>query len=151
MAWRRPGDKPLSGPIMVRLPMHICVTRPQWINTSLFRYLCLCEYLCTFSLIWVYRYVNGNGPNETCYQFKLDSVVCMYNTPSTSDVALVNSPQRCLAPALLLYVYYDVFVFAHVIIDLNFHFLCDAVDTDHWYPIFRWFAAKWMNNGVQTW
>ena len=30
MAWRRPGDKPLSGPMMVRLPTHICVTRPQW-------------------------------------------------------------------------------------------------------------------------
>ena len=32
MAWRRPGDKPLSEPMMVRLPMHICVTRPQWVN-----------------------------------------------------------------------------------------------------------------------
>ena len=32
MTWRRPGDKPLFGPIMVRLPTHICVTRPQWVN-----------------------------------------------------------------------------------------------------------------------
>ena len=30
MAWHRPGDKPLSEPVMVRLPMHTCVTRPQW-------------------------------------------------------------------------------------------------------------------------
>ena len=29
MAWRRPGDKPSSEPIMVSLVMHICVTRPQ--------------------------------------------------------------------------------------------------------------------------
>ena len=29
MAWRRPGDKPLSEPMMVSLPRHICVTRPQ--------------------------------------------------------------------------------------------------------------------------
>ena len=29
MAWRRPGDKPLSEPMMVSLPMHICVTRTQ--------------------------------------------------------------------------------------------------------------------------
>ena len=29
MAWRQPGDKPLSEPMMVRLPTHICVTRPQ--------------------------------------------------------------------------------------------------------------------------
>ena len=32
MAWRRPGDKPLSGPMMVSLPTHICVTRPQWVK-----------------------------------------------------------------------------------------------------------------------
>ena len=32
MAWRRPGDKPLSEPMMVRLPMHICVTQPQRAN-----------------------------------------------------------------------------------------------------------------------
>ena len=29
MAWRRPGDKPLSEPMLVSLPTHICVTRPQ--------------------------------------------------------------------------------------------------------------------------
>ena len=33
MAWRRPGDKPLSEPMMVSLPTHICVSRPQWVNT----------------------------------------------------------------------------------------------------------------------
>ena len=32
MAWRRPGDKPLSEPMMLILLMHICVTRPQWVN-----------------------------------------------------------------------------------------------------------------------
>ena len=34
MAWRRPGDKPLSEPMMVSLLTHICVTRPQWVNTD---------------------------------------------------------------------------------------------------------------------
>ena len=29
MAWRRPGDKPLSESMMVRLQTHVCVTRPQ--------------------------------------------------------------------------------------------------------------------------
>ena len=33
MAWRRPGDKPLSEPMMVSLPTYICVIRPQWVNT----------------------------------------------------------------------------------------------------------------------
>ena len=34
MAWRRPGDKPLSEPLMVGLQTHICVTRPQWVNSQ---------------------------------------------------------------------------------------------------------------------
>ena len=32
MVWRRPGDKPLSEPILVNLLTHMCVTRPQWVN-----------------------------------------------------------------------------------------------------------------------
>ena len=31
-AWCQPGDKPLSEPMMVGLPMHIYVTQPQWVN-----------------------------------------------------------------------------------------------------------------------
>ena len=43
MAWRLPGDKPLSEPLMVSLPMHICITRPQWVNKKyqIFRILIL--------------------------------------------------------------------------------------------------------------
>ena len=33
MAWCWPGNKPLSEPMKVRLPSHICVTRPQWVNS----------------------------------------------------------------------------------------------------------------------
>ena len=32
MAWRLPGDKPLSEPMMVSLLTHICVTRRQWVS-----------------------------------------------------------------------------------------------------------------------
>ena len=32
MAWHRPGDKPLSEPMMVNLLTHICVTLPQWVK-----------------------------------------------------------------------------------------------------------------------
>ena len=35
MAWRRQGGMPLSEPMVVRLPMHICVTRPQWVKSCL--------------------------------------------------------------------------------------------------------------------
>ena len=34
MAWSRPGEKPLSEPMMVSLPTHICVTQPQWVNAK---------------------------------------------------------------------------------------------------------------------
>ena len=34
MSWRRPGDKPLSEPMMVSLSTHICITRPQWVKQS---------------------------------------------------------------------------------------------------------------------
>ena len=33
MAWCRPGDKPLSEPMMICLLKQICVTRPQWVNS----------------------------------------------------------------------------------------------------------------------
>ena len=39
MAWRRPGDRPLSEPMIVCLPTHICVTRPQWVR------ILSCEFL----------------------------------------------------------------------------------------------------------
>ena len=38
MAWRRPGDKPLSEPMMVSLLTHICVTRTQWVKVSWWRH-----------------------------------------------------------------------------------------------------------------
>ena len=37
MAWRHPGNKPLSEPMMVCSTTHICVTRPQWVNTQRLR------------------------------------------------------------------------------------------------------------------
>ena len=32
MAWRRPGDKPLSEPMVASLLTHIYVTQPQWVK-----------------------------------------------------------------------------------------------------------------------
>ena len=37
MAWHRPGTKPLSEAMLVRLPTHICVTRPQWVTLPMLR------------------------------------------------------------------------------------------------------------------
>ena len=54
MAWRRPGDKPLSEPMMVSSLMHICVTRPQWVK-CLMRVIiwALSNFICeTNRLLW---------------------------------------------------------------------------------------------------
>ena len=62
MAWRRPGDKLLSGPMAVKLPTHICVTRPQWVKPfcDIHGYFVI-EYQIIFNPIlrqkdWMYHY-----------------------------------------------------------------------------------------------
>ena len=56
MAWRRPGDKPLSEPRMVSLPTHICVTRPQWVNYGVSMF------------IFYYDHCFNSGQNTILYQ-----------------------------------------------------------------------------------
>ena len=51
MAWRRPGDKPLSEPMMVSLLTHICVTRPQWVKMAQTRQLAL-RIFCQGTPLW---------------------------------------------------------------------------------------------------
>ena len=57
MACRRPGDKPLSEPMMVSLLTHICVARPQWVNTQ------FCPHSCLASshAVWVTTCCWRNG------------------------------------------------------------------------------------------
>ena len=52
MAWRRPGDKPLSEPMTVRFPTHICVTRPQGVNS------CRIEFI-SFLYLLLFLYFDG--------------------------------------------------------------------------------------------
>ena len=40
MAWRLPGDKLIYEPMMVRLPTHVCVTRPQWVKRCFVAFTC---------------------------------------------------------------------------------------------------------------
>ena len=41
MAWRQPGDKPLSEPMMVKSLTNICVTRPQWVKSARQEHMCI--------------------------------------------------------------------------------------------------------------
>ena len=58
MAWPRPGDKPLSEQIMVRLLTHICVTRPQWVKTADWNNLS-CKLSITF---WISKILSKGRP-----------------------------------------------------------------------------------------
>ena len=71
-AWRRPGHKPLSEPMMVRVPTHICVTRPQWVK------LCSQETLnlgqnrhffvpCGREILWM-TFKNNRTPLLSCFK-----------------------------------------------------------------------------------
>ena len=60
MAWRQPGDKPLSEPVMVRSLPHICVARPQWVKHNfrhaVFKHMLMTENLtisCEAVLKWM--------------------------------------------------------------------------------------------------
>ena len=55
MAWRRPGDKPLSEPMVVSLPTHICVARPQWLI------MVNCPHECRHDQVWVICNVDPAG------------------------------------------------------------------------------------------
>ena len=69
MAWRRPGDKPLSEPMMVSLLMNICVTRPQWIEklrTVQFHYNMVHILDCNGEVLDVKNVKNVNSQHKLC-------------------------------------------------------------------------------------
>ena len=62
MALRRPGDKPLSEPMVINLLTHICVTRPQWVN----------QICCNGSAVWETKFLElwpDNAPSLYIYMF----------------------------------------------------------------------------------
>ena len=64
MAWRRAGDKPLSEPMLVRLPTHICVTRPQWVKSTLVQVM---AWYCQAYIMNVY-FVKYWHRSERCFR-----------------------------------------------------------------------------------
>ena len=74
MAWRWPGDKPLSDPMVVSLMTHICVTRPQWVNGVL-----LNQQIVNFYISFLYYFHLPNSihsffcvlffPLQLCFLF----------------------------------------------------------------------------------
>ena len=74
MAWRRPGDKPLCEPMMVVLPTHICVTRPQWVNAMIAWAIALRFSMMTPQSVnfWIRNYVQVNELTATSSNNQID-------------------------------------------------------------------------------
>ena len=66
MAWRRPGDKPLSEPMMVCLLTHICVTRPQWVNCMYIKSLILYHIIFYTDLLRYWHWEIFWSQSKTC-------------------------------------------------------------------------------------
>ena len=66
MAWRRPGDKPLSEPMMVSLLTHVCVTRPQWVKSSEESHDESTKYYLSF-----HHKTNHNKPCASLFKYKV--------------------------------------------------------------------------------
>ena len=90
MAWHRPGYKPLSESIMVSLPTHICVSRPQWVKKHFLARLMFC---CTAS------------QSEARFKIKV-----LTNTDFNTDFAPKSRPmmsQSWESTGLMLVMLYD--------------------------------------------
>ena len=71
IAWRRPGDKPLSEPMMVSSLTHICVARPQWVNARVITPLLIhWSYIFFIKTFVMFLCVHGSPPGLTALQTK---------------------------------------------------------------------------------
>ena len=112
MAWRRPGDKPLSEPMIVSLSTHVCVTRPQWVNNlgqncfrqRLFGIMRLkitlwCIFIKHITVWWTYHYPRFEEETliymrkNHCYTTKYgDLSISWYHFPNILTTETNNSP-----------------------------------------------------------
>ena len=77
MAWRRPGDKLLSEPMMVSLLTYICVTRTHWVNKSI-----KTRLACKTSI--------------KCQHLQPAAKFLQLAITKTADVYLQNMPSTCI-------------------------------------------------------
>ena len=123
MAWCRPGDKPLSVPMMIILLTHICVTCPQWVKAVWHIYVCV-------SLIWV---IIGSGSG-------LMPVWCQAITWTNDDLWSVG-PSRTIINEISVSIRVQSFYWDHF---TRVYF--KPVDSDHCKS-----AAIWNRLTIGSW
>ena len=93
MAWRRPGDKPLSEPMMVWLLTHIWVDRPQWVK-QLDKFLKIqFQFLILFAVNVIFLY----EPDQILYRY----FECLVQECSKSIAKALGLLQSCTKPSIL--------------------------------------------------
>ena len=96
MASRRPGDKPLSWPMMVKLPTHIRVTRPQWVKLKQCIW-CTCSFIQSqWRSVATFTVVSGRG---NCFTLasntQTDMLVIIYQWKSHVKNIHWNDKRKC--------------------------------------------------------
>ena len=122
MAWRRPGDKPLSGPMLVSLLTHICVTWPQWVNVVIIYTLMFSIRKCSWCVCLYGNYLQLAKTRDTrvkrrkeCRQHVVTSnnikifkecptnfIIACHHSKINEDIHLPFSIHRCLLVPLPL-------------------------------------------------
>ena len=84
MAWRRPGDKPLSEPVIVSLLTHKCVTPPQRVNQisdTCYIYIHINMFGYYLNNFW---FIINKSPSENSKGVRQNLVVGSFNSNSIS-------------------------------------------------------------------
>ena len=80
MGWRRPGDKPLFEPMMVKSLTHICVTRPRWVHRN-----SAIRGAIYFIMIHILSQQRVNA-RATCTPYQIDGILRHFLFLSTLDI-----------------------------------------------------------------
>ena len=101
MAWHRQDDKPLSEPMMVVSPIHICVARPQWVRRSF----CHCRYTCQHA-----KHKKHDNITDGDHGIKTQKIYCSTHHQGFRINVLdvdVAAMSLCLIPGALLLPLFD--------------------------------------------
>ena len=99
-AWCRPGNKPLSEPMMVSLLTFICVTRPQWVKedmTSVFDVISTQSKITLHLMIWNQYIAWIILQNHWCMLREMNSESTLIRHWSNMKVSHVRIRQFCFA------------------------------------------------------
>ena len=149
MAWRRPGDKPLSEPMMVSLLTHICVTRPQWVKMKFF--IAWIETIEKPSSLSYYHYRNSHYKDKTVTRpsylnnvFIIFIVFIMRTSYNGKDSIYIETGPDPENTYLKICTLFDLRCFSYVIrswfmrSDLPILFRIAPLPLTVWLPICKW-------------